>query len=362
MISQWSAEQAINLADQGWTVSAVARHLGHDRKTIRIYLNGHRTPGQPRPQADSFAPFAGYAARRLRDDPHLRGAGLHRELAALGYAGSYSALTRELRNSGIPTTCPTCRDQPSRSYVRARTQHRQQHLPRPVTPITGETIASYLTRLARSNHLPDSILLAYLPPWFTARSLIHDDLSGAAQATDAEVDHLAALTGVARAALQHALPALTLGAHHDRPTMRATQACQRCVARHLPAERIPVHLPARQRICPKHRLWLGDTTQINCSAAPEILRAHLQADRLARCHTEPHLILAEVVERGRILAARQHGGRLESVEQRIARLAASNPGITIDHPDLVEAATYPETVIGAASALRRPEEPTIGPE
>ena len=362
MISQRSAEQAINLADQGWTVSAIARHLDHDRKTIRIYLTGHRTPGQPRQQADSFTPFAGYAARRLRDDPHLRAAGLHRELAVLGYAGSYSALTRELRNSGIPTTCLSCRDQPGSSYIRARTQHRRQHLPMPVTPITGETIASYLTRLARSNHLSDNILLAYLPPWFTARSLIHDDLSGAAQATDVEVAHLAALTGVARSTLLHALPALTLGAHHDRPTVRATHACQRCAARHVHAERVPVHLPAHRRICSKHRRWLGDTTQIDCSAAPEIVRAHRRADRLARRGTEPHLILAEIVERGHILAARRHGTRGESVERRIATIATSNPRITIDHPDLIGAATYPETIIGVTSALRRPKEPTIGPK
>jgi hypothetical protein len=109
VIPRHSAEQAILLAEQGRTVSAIARHLGHDRKTIRIYLNGRRTPGQPRPQADSFAPFAGYAARRVREDPHLRAAGLHRELVEAGYTGSYSALTRELRSSGISLTRATCR-------------------------------------------------------------------------------------------------------------------------------------------------------------------------------------------------------------------------------------------------------------
>ena len=153
--------------------------------------------------------------------------------------------------AGSPPPAQPAEINPAAPYIRARTQHRQQHLPRPVTPITGETIASYLSRLARSNHLSDSILLAHLPPWFTARSLIHDDLSGAAQATDTDTDHLAALTAVARAALLHALPALSLGSHHDRPTVRATQACRRCVARHLTAERIPVHLPARQRILPQ---------------------------------------------------------------------------------------------------------------
>ncbi len=47
MIPQADARQAIALAGQGAHVSEIARRLGHDRKTIRIYLNGHR----PRPAA-----------------------------------------------------------------------------------------------------------------------------------------------------------------------------------------------------------------------------------------------------------------------------------------------------------------------
>jgi transposase len=27
---------------QGWTISAIARHLGKDRKTVRAYLNGRQ--------------------------------------------------------------------------------------------------------------------------------------------------------------------------------------------------------------------------------------------------------------------------------------------------------------------------------
>ena len=33
------------LRRRGWTISAIARHLGRDRKTIRAYLAGQRTPG-----------------------------------------------------------------------------------------------------------------------------------------------------------------------------------------------------------------------------------------------------------------------------------------------------------------------------
>ncbi len=78
MIPEQDARQAITLAGQGCNVSEIARRLGHDRKTIRIYLNGHRAPGQPRPHADSYAPFAAYILQRAEDDRHLRGTGLHR--------------------------------------------------------------------------------------------------------------------------------------------------------------------------------------------------------------------------------------------------------------------------------------------
>lgn len=362
MISQHSAEQAITLADQGWNVSAIARHLGHDRKTIRIYLNGRRKPGQPRPQADSFAPFAGYAARRLREDPHLRAAGVHRELTELGYAGSYSALTRELRNGGIPTTCPTCHDKPNGAYVRARTRHRQQSLPLRVPPITGETIASYLARLAAAHYLPANLLLAHLPPWFTARGLTHDDLTGAARATETEVEHLAALTGFSTTTLLHALPAFHSSPYHGRPTVRATHACRYCAARHEHTEPVPVHLPAHQRVCTKHRLWLGVTIQIDLCAVPDIVHAHRRAARLARRHTAPRLILAEVTERQQIIAARRHRTHPDPVDRRITAITSTDHHLALDHPDLMEAATYPETIRNAANALRRADETAIRPE
>ena len=153
MIPETSARQAIALAGHGQNVSEIARHLGHDRKTIRIYLNGHRAPGQPRPHADSFAPFAAYVRQRAADDPHLRSTGLHREAAALGYAGSYSAFTRELRGHGITAACGTCRKWKPIAPAQAR-EHCPGPLPFRTAPLGGETIASYLSRTAAASHLP----------------------------------------------------------------------------------------------------------------------------------------------------------------------------------------------------------------
>src|SRR5665811_140455 len=79
------------LRRQGWTISAIARHLGRDRKTIRNYLNGEREAGvrAPRVLVDPFEAFAPYCAQRLADDPHLWAMTLFDELLELGYDRSY---------------------------------------------------------------------------------------------------------------------------------------------------------------------------------------------------------------------------------------------------------------------------------
>jgi predicted transcriptional regulator len=51
MITREEDIDAHALHRQGWTISAIARHLGRDRKTIRAYLRGGREAGVgPRPR------------------------------------------------------------------------------------------------------------------------------------------------------------------------------------------------------------------------------------------------------------------------------------------------------------------------
>ncbi len=98
------------LSRQGWTISAIARHLGHDRKTIRRYLNGTRTAGVRAPAAggDSFAPFVAYCAARLAEDPHLWASTLLDELQGLGFTGAYPTLTRQIRGRRLRPACKPC--------------------------------------------------------------------------------------------------------------------------------------------------------------------------------------------------------------------------------------------------------------
>ena len=101
--------EASALRKRGWSISAIARHLGRDRKTVRAYRQGVRRPGERRPAAPgNFAPFAPYARERLAEDPHLWATALHDELRALGYGRSYQVLTRELRRRALRPHCEAC--------------------------------------------------------------------------------------------------------------------------------------------------------------------------------------------------------------------------------------------------------------
>lgn len=91
------------------TISEIARRTGHDRKTIRAYLNGERTPGQrERAAPDPFDTFVDYVTARLTEDPHLWAMTLWDELRELGYDGSYPTLTRQIRARSLRPVCVAC--------------------------------------------------------------------------------------------------------------------------------------------------------------------------------------------------------------------------------------------------------------
>ena len=67
MLTQEDDVDAHALRKRGWSISAIARHLGHDRKTIRAYLNGERAAGVRAPAVRGpFDPFVDYCRERLR--------------------------------------------------------------------------------------------------------------------------------------------------------------------------------------------------------------------------------------------------------------------------------------------------------
>src|SRR4051794_37844581 len=96
------------LRRQGWTISAIARHLGHDRKTIRAYLNGRQAGVRAAAGPDGFAPFVDYCRARLAEDPHLWAMTLFDEVVDLGYDRAYSTFTRQLRAGKLRPACEPC--------------------------------------------------------------------------------------------------------------------------------------------------------------------------------------------------------------------------------------------------------------
>jgi len=97
------------LKRQGMTISEIARRTDHDRKTIRAYLAGQRTPGvRQRAAPDPFDVFIAYVTARLTEDPHLWAATLLDELVPLGFTGSYQTLTRQIRDRGLRPACTAC--------------------------------------------------------------------------------------------------------------------------------------------------------------------------------------------------------------------------------------------------------------
>jgi transposase len=101
--------EATALREQGWSISAIARHLGRDRQTIRNHLNGTRVAGQRRrSDPDPFEPFVPYLRERLREDPHVWASALFDEVVALGFSLSYQSFTRGLRLHALRPHCEAC--------------------------------------------------------------------------------------------------------------------------------------------------------------------------------------------------------------------------------------------------------------
>jgi hypothetical protein len=98
------------LRKRGWSISAIARHTGHDRKTVRSYLAGEQKLGvRAQPSPDRFAPFIDYVSARLVEDPHLWARTLFDELEGLGFGLSYQSLTRNIRQGNLRPDCEACR-------------------------------------------------------------------------------------------------------------------------------------------------------------------------------------------------------------------------------------------------------------
>ena len=120
MLTQENDVDVHALRRQGWTVSAIARHLGHDRKTIRAYLSGDRVAGRRAPAASASDPleaFVDYLRQRLADDPHVWAVVLFDEAVRLGFDRSYPTFTKGLRRHRLRPHCEPCSASSGRDHT-----------------------------------------------------------------------------------------------------------------------------------------------------------------------------------------------------------------------------------------------------
>ena len=109
MLTQGEDVEVHALHQRGWSISAIARHLERDRKTIRAYVRGERRPGvRRRAGPDAIEAFAPYLRARFDDDPHLWLTALYDEVIALGYPRSYPTFVRGVRAHRLRPHCEPC--------------------------------------------------------------------------------------------------------------------------------------------------------------------------------------------------------------------------------------------------------------
>jgi len=107
MLTQENDVEIHALAARGWNQSAISRHTGRDRKTVRKYLTAGTVASRER-AASCLEPWRAYIAARFVDDPHLPAVSLLDELTAAGFDRSYPTLVRELRLTALRPVCLVC--------------------------------------------------------------------------------------------------------------------------------------------------------------------------------------------------------------------------------------------------------------
>ena len=94
-----------DLKKQGLSLTAIARKVGCDRKTVRKYLErGLEAPvyGPRQPRDCLLDPYEDYLRERVMAFPDLSGARLLREIREMGYEGGYTGVTDFLRKVRPP--------------------------------------------------------------------------------------------------------------------------------------------------------------------------------------------------------------------------------------------------------------------
>ncbi|MBD9702072.1 MULTISPECIES: TniQ family protein [Streptomyces] len=233
---------------------------------------------------------------------------------------------------------------------------RLRALPLRPPPVHGETIGSYLNRLADANHLTIGHLSSLIGP---SRQHRRDD-NRVGYWTPEGLSRLAALTSRSPASLIHAMPPLgTIGNPIRRLPLSATEevieprrrpACRPCMARRHVRGLVIRSTPHHEGVCHRHRRWLLGDEQHRLTRLPEVLQANRQHQRIARRGTHPSTALAYVGARDRLVKWFTNEVGSPLLRQRWNRrldALGEDPFGDPHHPSetRIELVAYPEVVV-----------------
>ncbi|MFD7019142.1 TniQ family protein [Streptomyces sp. NPDC059928] len=367
MLPRERAEKLLTLHAAGWPVQAIADHIGHSHQTVRDYINGLRTPGIRAPRPSLLTePLASYCRQRLTEDPHLRSSVLFKEVVDLGFQGSQRTFYRELGRRRRLLVLADRRETDSQeedpqdlsgmSRTLTRRHARTPVLPQRVAPVAGETLNSYLARIAQANHLTVTEVLAVLPTWFSTKANNIDDRAQhhmLVPAATQALHELAHLTSTTPDGLAHALPAFGT----DESPVRATTACHRCTSRRGIRQPVPIHLPIHHKVCTQHGVWLSDLGEphLDLSICPEITTAQHRVNRLLRRFTPQQLTLAHQTAKAVPPWPASPATVPHHWRYRLLTLQTHNHhrGVPTELDTYTHAAIYPDAIELAAAALAK---------
>ena len=87
-----------HLHNEGLNISQISRQTGHDRKTVRKYINAQEIQNHPKrkPRGSLLDPHKDYIKDRLKDFP-LSSIRILEEIQERGYPGSYTIVKEFVR-------------------------------------------------------------------------------------------------------------------------------------------------------------------------------------------------------------------------------------------------------------------------
>ncbi|WSQ06413.1 TniQ family protein [Streptomyces sp. NBC_01231] len=233
---------------------------------------------------------------------------------------------------------------------------RLRALPLTPPPVHGETIGSYLNRLADANHLTIGHFSSLIGP---SRQHRRDD-NRVGYWTPAGLLRLSALTSRSPASLIHAMPPLgTIGDPIRRLPLSATEevieprrrpACRLCMARRHIRGLVVRSTPHHEGVCHQHHRWLLGDEQRSLTRLPEVLRANRQHQRTLRHGTHTSTALAYLDARDRLIKCLTNEVSSPPLRQRWNRrldVLGEDPFGDPHRPSeaRIELSTYPEVVI-----------------